>query len=150
MHLKMLSAKLWQFCHGLNMLISWEYKRGLNTCISFHCISGKMTFKLCLNEPQEYVTILESAEMQSHQKLVRYCQSRSVLEIPRGPAVWGRQLWRRTRNFLLIFLQFYIDHLRFKLWGPTTFLTWVSNTGSNDHQHDQVQNIVSPMDILPV
>ena len=31
------------------------------------------------------------------------------------------QLWRRSRKFLLIFLQFYVYELRFKAWGPTTF-----------------------------
>ena len=46
-----------------------------------------------------------------------------VLEIPTGPPVRGRQLWRRTGNFLLIFLQFNVYDLRFKPWGPTTFLT---------------------------
>ena len=46
-----------------------------------------------------------------------------MLEIPTGPAVRGRQLWRRTGNFLLIFLQFYVNDLRFKPWGPTTFFT---------------------------
>ena len=47
----------------------------------------------------------------------------SVLEIPTGPPVRGRQLWRRTGNFMIIFLQFYASVLRFKPWGPTTFLT---------------------------
>ena len=47
----------------------------------------------------------------------------SVLEIPTGPPVRGRQLWRRTGNFLLIFLQYYVYDLRFKPWGPITFLT---------------------------
>ena len=47
----------------------------------------------------------------------------SVLEIPTGPPVRGRQLWRRTGNFLLIFLWFYVYDLRLKTWGPTTFLT---------------------------
>ena len=51
-----------------------------------------------------------------------------VLEIPTGPPVRGRQLWRRTGNFLLIFLQFNVYDLRFKPWGPTIF--WVSNTAS--------------------
>ena len=37
-----------------------------------------------------------------------------VLEIPTGPPVQGRQLWRRTGNFLLIFLQFNVYDLRFK------------------------------------
>ena len=46
-----------------------------------------------------------------------------VLEIPKGPPVRGRQLWRRTEKFLLNFLQFYVNDLRFKPWGPTTFLT---------------------------
>ena len=46
----------------------------------------------------------------------------AVLEIPTGPPVRGRQLWR-TGNFLLIFLQFYVYNLRFKAWGPRTFLT---------------------------
>ena len=46
-----------------------------------------------------------------------------MLEIPTGPPVRGRQLWRRTGNFLLIFLWFYVYDLRFKTWGPTTFLT---------------------------
>ena len=46
-----------------------------------------------------------------------------VLEIPTGPPVRGRQLWRRTENFLLIFLQFCVYDLRFKAWGPTTFFT---------------------------
>ena len=40
-----------------------------------------------------------------------------------GPLVQGRQLRRRAGNFLLIFLQFYVYDLRFKTWGPTTFLT---------------------------
>ena len=44
------------------------------------------------------------------------------LEIPTGPPVRGRQLWRRTGNFLLIFLWFYVYDLRFKARGPTTFL----------------------------
>ena len=47
----------------------------------------------------------------------------TVLEIPTGPPVRGRQLWRRTGNFSLIFLWFYVYDLRFKTWGPTTFLT---------------------------
>ena len=47
----------------------------------------------------------------------------AVLEIPTGPPVRGRQLWRRTGNFSLIFLWFYVYDLRFKTWGPTTFLT---------------------------
>ena len=47
-----------------------------------------------------------------------------VLEIPTGPPVRGRQLWRRTGNFLLIFLQLNVYDLRFKPWGPTTF--WLS------------------------
>ena len=51
-----------------------------------------------------------------------------VLAIPTGPPVRGRQLWRRTGNFLLIFLQFYVCDLRFKPWGPATFFYWVSNT----------------------
>ena len=46
----------------------------------------------------------------------------TVLEIPTGLPVRGRQLWRRTWKFLLIFLQFYVYDLRFKAWGPTTFL----------------------------
>ena len=50
------------------------------------------------------------------------------VEIPTGPPVRGRQLWRRTGNFLLIFLQFNVYDLRFKPWGPTIF--WVSNTAS--------------------
>ena len=36
----------------------------------------------------------------------------------------GLRPWRRTGNFLLIFLQFYVYDLRFKAWGPTTF--WLS------------------------
>ena len=36
----------------------------------------------------------------------------------------GRQLWRRTRNFLLIFLPFYVYDLIFKPRGSTTF--WLS------------------------
>ena len=47
-----------------------------------------------------------------------------VLEIPTGPPAQGRQLWRRTGNFLLIFIQFNVYDLRFKPWGPTTF--WLS------------------------
>ena len=45
-----------------------------------------------------------------------------VLEIPIGPPVRGRQLWR-TGYFLLTFLQFHVYDLRFKVWGPTTFFT---------------------------
>ena len=48
-------------------------------------------------------------------------QGSPVLEIPIGPSVWGRQLWRRTGNFLMIFLQFYVYDWRSKPWGPTTF-----------------------------
>ena len=51
-----------------------------------------------------------------------HCGLVTVLEIPTGPPVQGRQLWRRTGNFF-IFLQFYVYDLRFKAWGPTTFLT---------------------------
>ena len=50
----------------------------------------------------------------------------SVLEILAGPPVRGRQLWRRTGNFLILCL-------RVKAWGPTTFLTWVSNTDHTVH-----------------
>ena len=46
-----------------------------------------------------------------------------VWEIPTGTLVGGWQLWRRTGNFLLIFLQFCVYDLRFKLWGPTT--AWI-------------------------
>ena len=53
---------------------------------------------------------------------VQSCSLLSVLEIPTGPSVRGRQLWRRTGNFLLFFLQFYVYDLRFKAWGPATFL----------------------------
>ena len=49
-------------------------------------------------------------------------QFQPVLEIPTGPPLLGQQLWRRTGNFLLIFLQFYVYDLRFKTWGPITFL----------------------------
>ena len=52
-----------------------------------------------------------------------------MLEIPKGPPVRGRQLWRRTGNFLLIFLQFNVYDLRFKPWEPAPF-AWVSNTAS--------------------
>ena len=45
-----------------------------------------------------------------------------MLEILTGPPVRGQQLWRRTGNFLF-FLQVYVYDLRFKAWGPTTFLT---------------------------
>ena len=34
--------------------------------------------------------------------------SSTVLKIPTGLPVWGRLLWRRTGNFLLIFLQVYV------------------------------------------
>ena len=56
----------------------------------------------------------------------------TVLEIPTGPPVRGRQLWRRTGNFLLIFLWFYVYDLRFKAWGPTTFLTEFPTLRVND------------------
>ena len=42
----------------------------------------------------------------------------SVLEIPTGPPVRGRQLCSRTGNFLLIFLQFYVYDLRFNTLRP--------------------------------
>ena len=60
---------------------------------------------------------------QNHEAIwkLNVCLS-AVLETPTDPPVWGRQLWRRTRNFMLIFLQFYVYDLRFKPWGPTTFL----------------------------
>ena len=44
-----------------------------------------------------------------------------VLEIPTGLPVRGWQLWRRT--LFVDFLQYYVYDLRFKAWGPTTFLT---------------------------
>ena len=47
----------------------------------------------------------------------------TILETCTSLPVWGRQLWRRTTDFLLIFLRFYVYGLRFKVWGPTTFLT---------------------------
>ena len=43
----------------------------------------------------------------------------SVLEIPTGPPVQGRQHWRRTRNFLLIFLKFL--YLWFEIQGMGTY-----------------------------
>ena len=75
----------------------------------------------------------------------------AVLGIPTGPSVQGRQLWRKNGNFLLIFLQFHVYDLRFKAWGPTTFLTeiqtvlpWVicshpipKNLGENDSTKPQ-------------
>ena len=51
------------------------------------------------------------------------CDRPTVLEIPTGPPVRGRQLWMRTGKFMLIFLQFHVYDLWFKAWGPTTFLT---------------------------
>ena len=57
----------------------------------------------------------------------------AVLEIPTGPPVRGRQLWRRTGNFLLIFFNFIFmiwdsSHedlqlfwLSFKHWVPVGF-----------------------------
>ena len=53
-----------------------------------------------------------------------------VLEIPTGPPVRGRQLWRRTGKFLLIFLP--ILCLWFEILGMRTynFFDWVSNIGS--------------------
>ena len=56
-------------------------------------------------------------------------RGQSVLEIPTGLSVRGRQLWRGTWDFLLIFLQFYVYDFRFKAWGPTTFLTEFQTLG---------------------
>ena len=50
----------------------------------------------------------------------------TVLEIPTGPPVRGRQLWRKTENFLLKFLQFHVYDLRLRQFF---LLYWVSNTG---------------------
>ena len=49
-----------------------------------------------------------------------------MLEIPTGLLVRDRQLWTRTGNFLLTFLQFYAYDLRFKAWGPTTFYIFIN------------------------
>ena len=79
----------------------------------------KQNFKLAkvqvtFFKSHSYSTCVITAELQWYHP---------VLEIPTGPPVRGRQLWRRTGNFLLIFLWFYVYDLRFKAWGPTTFLT---------------------------
>ena len=58
----------------------------------------------------------------------------TVLEIPTGLPVRGRQLWRRTGIFFLIFIQFYVYDLRFKAWGPTT--SWLSFK----HWHQAISN----------
>ena len=51
------------------------------------------------------------------------CQETHVTSpVSESLPVRGRQLWRRTGNFLLIFLQFYVYDFRFKVWGPKTFL----------------------------
>ena len=55
-----------------------------------------------------------------------------MLEIPTGLPVQGWQLWRSTGNLLLIFIQFYVYDWRFKLWGPTTFLTEIQTLLSTD------------------
>ena len=71
-------------------------------------------------------------------KIRQQCNQPSIGGIlPKGPylpcvSMAGRallagypvcQIWRRTGNFLLIFRKFYVYDLRFKVWGPITFLT---------------------------
>ena len=42
-----------------------------------------------------------------------------MLEIPTDQLVQGRQFWRRTSNFFVIFLQFYVYDMRFKAFQLT-------------------------------
>ena len=74
----------------------------------------------------------------------------TVLEIPRGPPVQGQQLCRRTRNFLLIFLQFYVYNLRFKAWGPTTFSTEFQTLVLNYHQWSPMTLLKNTSSTLPI
>ena len=76
--------------------------------------------KLGLNKKDDILQTRFSAAFQCLTYPLPDCLA--VLEISTGLAVRDRQLWRRTGNFLLIFLQFYVYDLRFKTWGATTFL----------------------------
>ena len=75
------------------------------------------------------------------------CDGTPVLEIPTGPPVRGRQLWRRTGNFLLFFLQFDVYDFKFKPRGPTTFLTefqtlWNSPESIRECLHSKLAHAV--------
>ena len=73
--------------------------------------------------------------------IVSFLWPQAVLEIPIGPPVRGRQLWRRTGNILLIFPQLYVYDLRFKAWGPTTFLTEFQTLASSNISWDQIEHL---------
>ena len=98
----------------------------------FQCLIGLSPSFVSAGKPCHYIycAMLQYSKSSFFIKMVmdihgpRHASTKGpVLEIPTGPSVRGRQLWRRAGNFLLIFLQFYVYDLRFKAWGPTTFRT---------------------------
>ena len=117
----------WSICHAL-----WPIRKPIvhprlyPTHISFIPSQSKfpfLKFGYWKIWPWKYkVKVRGEVKVLSHNLGLTSYQT--VLEIPTGPPVRGRQLWRRTGNFLLIFLQFNVYDLRFKPWGPTTF--WLS------------------------
>ena len=103
MHLKISSAKWRPYCPGGDEL---------------KCHHA-LVYWIVLEKPVLYlhpVSFLNSEMAQVVEILPYRRQWHTVLEIPTGPPVRGQQLWRRTGNFSLIFLQFYV------------FFDWVSNT----------------------
>ena len=60
---------------------------------------------------------------------INFCRQISYVVCSVGNSHWPASPRRTTlvmeedREFLLIFLQSYVYELRFKAWGPTTFLT---------------------------
>ena len=92
----------------------------INRLLPMTTINMQMKFEIEIPK-RTWLTLRKPCHLQSPE--TEKSDMAAVLEIPTGPPVRGRQLWRRTGNFLLNFLWFYVYDLRFKAWGPTTFLT---------------------------
>ena len=144
MHLKMSSAKWHQFHLCLNVLTPWPLgdvvetltlnMQGPSFLVLTISISWLLMPRLLASPGHQQPWCRIARSLCYLRKDFNYLidinvEEWPVLEIPTGPPVRGRQLWMRTGNFMLIFLQFHVYDLWFKAWGPTTFLTEFQTLG---------------------
>ena len=94
-----------------------------NTVLKFKELLDVNAHKCFLNAPLVTSQALNNHMIATELMTQAVNHRNPVVEIPTGPPVRGRQLWRRIGNFLLIFLQFYVYDLRLKPWGSKPFLT---------------------------
>ena len=148
---KQFHLKLYNGCNYLSMLglkLNHVSKKGLRDYISHGNKKDECLFSNCgwasLSQSEKTLYIqsflLLAENLVSHRQKIspnfelanhthQYTISPlwAVLEIPTGPRVRGRQLWRRTGNFLLFFFNF-----MFMIWDSwhedLHLFDWVSNT----------------------